>query len=88
MALQPVSFTLADGATNVDRNAARPQRGLIAEQVAAADPQLAVYEQDLQTPKSYRQEALIAALIGAVRAQQAEIGALKARIENLEQVSR
>jgi hypothetical protein len=88
LALEPVSFTLKEGETNPDKNAARPQRGLIAEQVAAADPQLAVYEEDLQTPKSYRQEALIAALVGAVRAQQAEIAALQARLDGLEHNAR
>lgn len=81
-ALHPVTFRLKDGAKNPDKNAARTQIGLIAEDVAKVDPMLALYEPDMKTPKSYRQESLIAALVAAVQQQQAEIEALTRRVGN------
>jgi hypothetical protein len=50
-------------AANADKNAAQPQLGLLAEDVARVLPACAIYEQDLRTPKSYRPECLIAYLI-------------------------
>lgn len=82
--LRPQKFVLKDGAKNVDRNAASRQVGLIAEDVAKVDPVCAVYEQDMSTPKSYRQECIIAQLVGAVQAEQREITSLKHRIRRLE----
>ena len=62
--LRPVSFTMKEA--NRDPNSRLPQIGLVAEDVASVDPKLAIYEDDLTTPKSYRQEAVIARLVGAI----------------------
>lgn len=79
--LEPVAFNMREGtAPNPDHNFAKRQLGLIAENAAAVDPRLAIYEDDGVTPKSYRQEAVIAALVGAVRDLKAEIDALKKRL--------
>jgi hypothetical protein len=77
MHLNPWSFTMKGQEHNRDANARRVQIGITAENVAAVDPRMAVYEPDGATPKSYRQEAVIAALIGAVQEQQHEIDGLK-----------
>ena len=66
VALEPIAFTMKD-APNADPNFARRQLGLTAENVAAVDPRMAIYEDDGVTPKSYRQEAVIAALVAAVK---------------------
>ena len=66
--LQPVAFNMRAGERpNPDPNFAKRQLGLTAENVAAVDSRMAVYEDDGVTPKSYRQEAVIAVLVGAVR---------------------
>ena len=75
------------GEPNRHPNFLKRQVGLIAEDVAAVDPRLAIYEDDGKTPKSYRQEAVIAELIGAVKAQQVEIDELKAQNAALMQAS-
>jgi len=76
--LEPVAFNMREDAIpNPDRNFPRRQIGLIAENVADADPRLAIYDDDGVTPKSYRQEAVIAVLVKAVQEQQREIDALK-----------
>jgi hypothetical protein len=78
--LQPIVFTMKPGERpNPDKNYERPQIGLSAENVAAIEPRCAVYEDDGTTPKSYRQECLIAVLVAAVQSQQREIEVLKAR---------
>lgn len=41
--------------------------------VAAVDPRLAIYDDDMNTPKSYRQEGVIAALVVTAQAQQRDI---------------
>lgn len=70
--LQPVTFNMKPGSTpNPDPNFGRNQIGLIAENVAAVDPRMAIYENDGVTPKSYRQESVIAALVAAVNELQA-----------------
>lgn len=76
--LQPVTFYMRE--KNVDPNGDRQQLGLTAENVAAVDPQLAIYENDMVTPKSYRQESLIAVLVAAVQMQQQQIEELRAAI--------
>lgn len=63
--LQPVTFNMKG--ENRDPNYARLQIGLIAEDVEAVDERLAIYEDDLITPKSYRQESVIALLVGSVK---------------------
>lgn len=78
--LQPIVFTMKEGdRPNPDYNYDKVQIGLSAENVAAIEPRCAIYEQDGSTPKSYRQECLIAVLVAAVKTQQHEIDALKTR---------
>lgn len=84
MALKPVLFKLKDGASNKDQNAATMQIGLYAEDVAAVDERLALYEPDMKTPKSYRQDGLLTVAIKAIQEQQAEIKNLKSRLARLE----
>lgn len=67
---------------NPDPNYNALQVGLIAENVAQVFPKCAVYENDMKTPKSYRQECMIAILVKAAQEQQAEIEALKAEVEH------
>jgi hypothetical protein len=62
-----------------DHNYGGVQIGLSAENVAAIEPRCAIYENDGKTPKSYRQECLIAVLVAGMQVQQREIEALKAR---------
>lgn len=77
MALHPLAFKMkTPDEPNADPNYDRPQIGLTAENVAAVDPRLAIYEDDMTTPKSYRQEGVIAALVVTAQAQQREIYAL------------
>lgn len=64
---------------NHDPNFGSKQVGLIAENVAAVAPECAIYEDDMHTPKSYRQECVIALLVKAVQEQSKEIAILKAR---------
>lgn len=52
---------------NADPNAASLQAGLSAESVAAIAPECAIYENDMKTPKSYRQECVIALLVKAIQ---------------------
>lgn len=80
MALNPVEFNFRHlGPENSDPNYYHRQAGFIAEEVAAVDPSLAVYEPDMKTPKSYRQEAIISKLVRAVQTQQHEIEHLKSQ---------
>ncbi len=66
-----------DGKPDTDVNAYTKQIGLIAEDVAKVDKKLAIYEQDRKTPKSYRQESLLALSVKAIQEQQKEINELK-----------
>lgn len=76
--LEPIVFTMKENATpNPDWNYDKAQIGLSAENVAAIEPRCAIYEQDGKTPKSYRQECLIAVLVSAVQEQQREIADLR-----------
>lgn len=52
---------------NRDPNGNVHQLGLIAEDVAKTMPLCAEYEKDMKTPKSYKQECMIAALVGSVQ---------------------
>ena len=58
---------------NRDPNARSLQIGLIAEDIAKIEPRCAIYENDMKTPKSYRQECVIALLVRGMQEQQAEI---------------
>jgi hypothetical protein len=80
--LRPIAFTMKPGERpNADWNYDKPQIGLSAENVATTMPKCAIYEQDGKTPKSYRQECVIAELVGGMQAQQREIEALKASMK-------
>jgi hypothetical protein len=91
MALKPTQFNFkATTPANPDPNATGTQYGLIAEEVAAVDPKLTVYENDMKTPKSWRQDSVIALLVKAtqeqmktVQKQQKEIDDLKAELKTL-----
>lgn len=63
---------------NPDPNYRTRQIGLIAEDIAKVEPKCAIYERDMKTPKSYRQECVIALLVKGMQEQQAEIETLKA----------
>jgi Chaperone of endosialidase len=58
---------------NKDPNGNALQVGLIAEDVASLMPECAMYENDMRTPKSYRQECVIAMLVRGMQEQQREI---------------
>lgn len=74
MALKPTEFNfIQTKPANGDNNFDRPQYGFIAEDVAEVDPKIAMYENDMKTPKSYRQEAIIALLVKGFQEQQKEI---------------
>ena len=78
--LNPITFTMKPGdAPNADWNYDRTQIGLAAENIAEVNAKCAIYEQDGKTPKSYRQECVIAELVGAVRALKAELDEVKRR---------
>jgi hypothetical protein len=74
--LRPIVFRMKP-AEVPDKNYGNTQIGLSAENVAAIEPRCAIYEDDGRTPKSYRQECLIAVLVAAVSEQQREIAALR-----------
>ena len=63
-------------AKNSDENANVQQLGLIAEDIAKKLPICAEYESDMKTPKSYKQECLIAVLVKGQQEQQKEIDEL------------
>ncbi len=69
---------------NKDKNAYTAQIGLIAENVAKLEPRCAIYEDDLHTPKSYRQECVIALLVAGERELMEQNRQLKARLARLE----
>lgn len=60
------TFHLQSG-PNADPNVQSLQAGLSAENVAAIAPECAIYETDMKTPKSYRQECVIALLVKAIQ---------------------
>jgi hypothetical protein len=87
LALRPVAFRMkAAMGPNADPNYAAPQLGLTAENVASVEPRAAVYEDDMRTPKSYRQESIIAMTVGSIRALQAQIDRLQAEVRQLRSV--
>lgn len=71
-------------AKNKDPNGNGKQLGLIAEDVAKKAPVCAEYENDMKTPKSYKQECVIALLVKGMQEQQAQIANDNQRIEMLE----
>jgi len=85
MKLKPVTFNKIrdEEHPDVDVNAYVKQIGLTAENVASVDPKAAIYEQDGVTPKSYRQESIIALLVKATQEQQKEIADLRDQVRQL-----
>ena len=80
-ALEVASFTMRPRELpNKDPNFGTRQVGLIAENVAEVAPECAIYEDDMRTPKSYRQECVIALLVKATQEQQAKIARLEQRL--------
>lgn len=78
MMLTPTKFNFkATNPPNPDPNAGSMQYGFIAEEVAAVDPNLSIYENDMKTPKSYRQEAMISMLVKVVQKHEIELQDLK-----------
>lgn len=63
--LEPTYFNMIG--LNKDPNFSQTQVGLIAENVAQALPQCTIYEDDMETVKSYRPECIIAYLVKAVQ---------------------
>lgn len=63
-ALEVASYNMkADAEPNHDPNFGSKQIGLLAENIAQVLPECAIYENDMKTPKSYRQECVIAMLV-------------------------
>lgn len=75
-----ISFNMKPQAEpNRDNNFLRTQIGVTAENVAAVDKRLAIYEQDGVTPKSYRQESMIALELAAIKQLASRMKTLEAR---------
>lgn len=78
LALRPSIFRMREtNPPNKDPNWDRVQVGLYAEDVAKVDPRASIFENDLKTPKSYRQESILALTVGAIQAEHREIEALR-----------
>ena len=76
--LQPTQFNLKKtNPPDADPNATHTQYGFIAEEVAAVDPYLALYDSDMKTPKNYRTTSVLALLVKGFQEQQAEMKELK-----------
>lgn len=60
------------GAYAQNPNYRAAQIGMLAEDVAAVDPRLTVYEEDGVTPRSWRLDAMISLLVAGVQEQQRE----------------
>lgn len=82
MALRPTQFNFKKTLpANGDPNATTTQFGFIADEVASVDNRLAIYDNDMKTPKSYRQEAMIALLVKGMQEQQRQIEELQSRLK-------
>ena len=80
MALKPQQFNFRlTKPTNPDPNATATQYGFVAEEVASVDPKISIFENDMATPKSYRQESIIALLDRGFQIHQKEIEALQGK---------
>ncbi len=82
--MRVASFRRKGGELNRDPNGASRQVGLIAENIAKAAPECALYEDDMKTPKSYRQECVIALLVKGEQELLKQNTMLKARLSKLE----
>lgn len=81
MALKPMSYNLIQtNPPNGDINFSRPQYGFMAEDVAKVDFRLSAVEVDQKTPKTWRQEAVIALAIKGIQGHEAEIRDLQKQL--------
>lgn len=79
--LNPITFKMKNAdKPNADWNYDKVQVGLAAEDVAKVVPLAAIYEQDGKTPKSYRQEALIAVLTKGMQELMGRLEKVEARV--------
>lgn len=79
--LNPITFKMKNAdKPNADWNYDKPQVGLAAENVACILPLAAIYEQDGVTPKSYRQESIIAVLAKGMQELMARLEKVEARV--------
>lgn len=77
MNLKPTQFNFKQtNPKNNDPNFASTQYGFIAEDVALVNSKLSIYENDMKTPKSWRQESVIAELVKGFQIQQTELESL------------
>jgi hypothetical protein len=84
-ALEVASFNMkAADKPNRDPNYGARQIGLIAENIAQVFPECAIYEDDMRTPKSYRQECIIAMLVKGEQELMSQNAMLKARLTRIE----
>ena len=87
--LRVASYNLKEGPLpNHDPNFSHRQIGLIAENIAEVFPKCAVYEDDMVTPKSYRQDCVIALLVKGMQEQQQQIVYLKRQISARQMIVR
>lgn len=83
--LEVASYNMKPNAEpNKDPNFGSRQTGLIAENIAQVFPQCAIYENDMKTPKSYRQECIIALLVKGEQELMQQNRLLKARLTRVE----
>lgn len=83
MAMRPILFKYRDGDKNPDPNGAALQIGFYAEDMAEIDGRLAIYDQDMKTVKSYRQDGVLALAVKAIQEQQSEIAELRKEVRRL-----
>lgn len=81
--LAVATFRIKGASANKDPNAGADQIGLLAENVAKVFPKCAIYEADMRTPKSYRQECLIAVLVKGEQELLARTAALENQVKAL-----
>jgi hypothetical protein len=84
-ALEVASYNMkAMDKPNADPNYGTRQVGLIAENIAQVFPECVIYENDMHTPKSYRQECIIAMLVKGEQELMAQNRMLTARLAKVE----
>lgn len=77
MELKPTAFNFKKTSPeNADPNATTRQIGFIADEVESVDKRLALYDNDMKTPKSWRQDGVIALLTKGFQEQQEEINVI------------
>jgi hypothetical protein len=88
-ALEVASYNMKpNDRPNPDPNYGTRQIGLIAENIAKVLPECAIYENDMKTPKSYRQECVIAMLVKGEQELMTQNRLLTARLSRVERKPR